>query len=517
MAEAAHTGACKPRFHALPVRWTAQPGIKSFVCGESADELVAAHTKESDGKYEAWLPCTAGTAYNLTLHVYGNATSELNEVEERSRVQLLPHGLWKPGKRLAAPSQQQPPLLMHLSMALPPQHCSQHRSRLWGADSGSVLLAGGWRKLEEPVALPSYPRNTWASHNLIWASALSSGSEKSAADFKKLYKTYAPAFQNTPAAEGYKTHLWMHHEPVETGCCGCPAAAGGCCTAPRSCCGGWVDFLALRGRERSNWVHTVLGTGRGDSRRRGAARRRRPWVHVAGDSIASSLVSAMALFFGTHSTLTNSSEWKRSRNLGDYMGLKPMQFELDDFRLSFVFWEDKGHEGNLGRPESFHWQELGLANCAVRLANDLEPCYSAPDVLILNSGLWDVQDGVPEAASRELGKLATLIEKRLPATRVVWVGPLGRYLRPHESGRHEWRTNDRLARHVAVLRSELKGRRGVTFLDPRPMFAAVASATKVTYDGRHFAASFMLDLVNLIFNALLLELGPEISSSSPAT
>ncbi len=133
-----------------------------------------------------------------------------------------------------------------------------------------------------------------------------------------------------------------------------------------------------------------------------------------------------------------------------------------------------------------------------------------------------------ERASAELRRLIRLVERRLPATRVVWFRPIElcpAQPEPVELGGRAWQAGARLERLAAVLRHELDGRAAMKLLDPRLMFAAVASAPATpaagasagaaAVGGAHLGAHLMLDLVNVVLNALLFDLGSSALAGAP--
>ena len=114
----------------------------------------------------------------------------------------------------------------------------------------------------------------------------------------------------------------------------------------------------------------------------------------------------------------------------------------------------------------------------------------APDLLVLSSGLWDVQDGSAASYAQSVPLLIDLLRRRLPHTTLLWLGPL-----PTTPTEHTWRTMHRLAEHTAVgLRAPL-GRLGVPLLDLLPAFSAVPSV-----DGRHFELQYYADALSIILN-----------------
>ena len=166
-------------------------------------------------------------------------------------------------------------------------------------------------------------------------------------------------------------------------------------------------------------------------------------------------------------------------------GWRPHVARLGSLRLSWMFWVDRGVPYGIGdRPDDTLLAEMGLRHHSP--GHDA----SAPDLIVLSSGLWDVQDGSAATYARSVPRLVALLRTHYPNTTLIWLSPL-----PTMPTEHTFRTAHRLAEHVAVgLAAPLK-KLGVSLLNLLPVFSPIPSV-----DGRHYEVRYYADAFSIVLN-----------------
>jgi hypothetical protein len=238
----------------------------------------------------------------------------------------------------------------------------------------------------------------------------------------------------------------------------------------------------------------------------------RPWMHIAGDSVTSSLAPVMVAWFGD-AHHHRAAVWRHFVSYSTYKctGFKPFEYDsLPAMSLSYMNWVNKGANGTSARPAHILLRELGLSTCASHLLKEpTSTCLTGkdgggPDVLLLGSGPWELQDREPESFAVEVAQLLPVLRRLLPHTRLLVLGPLGQYLSPEGEAVRSWRTQHRAMRLSRALR-HVVSRQGdpsvLSFLDLSGPLAAIGHSH--TVDGTHFLGESILDVVNMLLNELL--------------
>ena len=275
------------RFHALPVRWSGAPEATWTVSAEADLELTSTARvhEHAPGSYTAWLPCTPGQSYNVTAHWLSNRSDNMREIPDSVQIPLakrLSQRLLVPGTRLAdyhaALYTASAPVTRRVLLAIYTlQTCEVNATfaQLMG-QSRSTVTVGGWRRRH--MLLPPSPNESfWAAYNLNWFAVAFAQSGTSPYAKRALETDRAgPVLR---AARGIKALVWEPHVPID--------AVGGARV--------WVNFLQqepghnLTAAQLRPTINLIL--------------RPRPWMHVAADSILSSLAPVMIAWFGgAHST-----------------------------------------------------------------------------------------------------------------------------------------------------------------------------------------------------------------------
>lgn len=192
-----------------------------------------------------------------------------------------------------------------------------------------------------------------------------------------------------------------------------------------------------------------------------------PRIHIVGDSLSSGLFVSMVV--ATSSCAAAWPLWRAAALTEKYYctDLEPLRARTQWARLSWMFWTAHG-----GVPGCFTTRSDGVILSELGL-NASDP---APDLLLLESGLWDVEDTEPDSLLQEVPSLIRMLRERLPHTFIIWLGPL-----QVNQVSKTWRTASRLQSHTRALRSALEGLR-VPLIDGRTMFTAINN----TIDGRHY-------------------------------
>mmetsp|Transcript_67702 Transcript_67702/g.198820 ORF Transcript_67702/g.198820 Transcript_67702/m.198820 type:complete len:203 (+) Transcript_67702:1-609(+) len=164
---------------------------------------------------------------------------------------------------------------------------------------------------------------------------------------------------------------------------------------------------------------------------------------------------------------------------------RPFDVMLPYARLSWMFSPYHGGPQVSSRPRNHVLTELGLRN----VSEGHGPC---PDLLVIQSGLWDTRE--PWEASEVAGSavdVLVLLQSVCPSSHIIWLGSL--QVEPLANTR-TWLTASRIAQQSKLLDAALAPLR-VPFVDARSMYSAVR-----TKDGYHFAAQLYLDWANIILN-----------------
>ena len=75
----------------------------------------------------------------------------------------------------------------------------------------------------------------------------------------------------------------------------------------------------------------------------------------------------------------------------------------------------------------------------------------APDLLVIHSGAWDLQDHEPESLVAQIPQLLAILRRWLPKTQVLWIGPLQFVVTGIG-----WRTGFRAEQHAAAIARVLR-------------------------------------------------------------
>ena len=75
---------------------------------------------------------------------------------------------------------------------------------------------------------------------------------------------------------------------------------------------------------------------------------------------------------------------------------------------------------------------------------------SAPDILVIHSGNWDLQDHETNSLLPQISQLLAILRRWLPKTQLLWIGPL-QLVTP---GAH-WRTGFRAEQHSSLIANAL--------------------------------------------------------------
>lgn len=171
---------------------------------------------------------------------------------------------------------------------------------------------------------------------------------------------------------------------------------------------------------------------------------------------------------------------------------RPLHFGCSSLNVSYMMWVSRTIPGSIrGRPAEAILTELGLA--AVE---------RGPDLLVVGSGLWDVQDERREQFEQsglEARALVHLLRRWFPKTTLIWSSEPMPKLGPNLKG---WRTADRMHAYGRAIRSALHPL-GVPFISVHSMFSPLPSV-----DGRHYEMEYSMDWLSVVLN--------EWSSAAPA-
>ena len=516
------------RYAALKVTWRGERGGTYRIIGESPTELVAALEDPSfstavastpDVALTAWLPCRANDTYTVTVHLLSGATANRATIPGvvylTDKFNFSQHpGAIMPGTRFTKifkPS--------YTSAAPVPMGCDGSASclillgkmrcdgsvtvrstELMHPASSSPYLIGGWRKQPTPFpSAPGLPRAVWVSGNLRQVAEELDAAWYGGKAFTR------PASQRLPKRKSFK---WKPHEPA--------MSTDGREKASYQ----WVDLLASTGRQGK------LQQGLAGASRREA--RGKFWIHVAGDSIGSGLAAALMLFFAERSAREElgsgpKQTWKNYSALWNPLysckNWQRFEVEVGRVRISWIHWaQTRCLHGSSARPAAAQLIELGLWDCdretqagpscaKERAAADptsvdascYSQCTSKPDVLLLQSGLWDVQDRPIDALPGEVDSLLRQLKSRhVPSTRLAWLGPLAVW---RATGVHSWRTYHRLLEHAQTLVAPVLEKHGVALVNALQMFAALPR-DQATGDGSHWHVDLYMDWMNVILNEL---------------
>lgn len=501
------------RFAALKVTWRGERGATFRVLGESETELVAA-VEDSPNDHDrntrhAWLPCRPNQEYELTVQKLTSNAANLAQIPATAIHEVnfaKEPGPFMPGTRFA--KSQKPTYSTAMPVSTAPRPTRLGRARCNGSvtvpatellhpSSSSSHLIGGWRK--EAAAFPSVsdvPLAAWSVGNLRQFAEEINGAWYGGKIF-----TRKPE-QKIPSRKAFR---WVPHEPT--------MSSQQLSETPRP--RPWFDLLASTDRQGQ------LRQRRVESPK---SYKGKFWIHIAGDSIGSGLATALALFFLKRSAKKElgSPSWKSySTREGPYSCKNWERFDVEvgKVHISWIHWvQTRCLRGSSARPAVSQLIELGLwrcddrtssgATCAQRQAASnptsvqqscYNQCVARPDLLLLQSGLWDVQDPCrTDALAGEVDSLLRqLTSMHLRNASLAWLGPLAVW---RASGQASWRTMHRLIEHANTLAPVLE-KHGVPLINALQMFSGLPQ-DKVTPDGSHWHLDVYMDWLNVILNEL---------------
>lgn len=502
-------------YDAMDVRWTSELGGSFFVHSTSRMRVVAtARTQQlNTTAFSALLPCAPGEHYRIAVFLLANRSAMAREIPEEA---WLPLGRFVTSR---IPSKQRfvsvsatsyttnmvnisevkiADLVMECTPGEATLCASPHEAHLVGSwvNRGSAPGSNAALMLDSMPTVASLPPSAWKAHTLESFAGKLAGVSQSG-----------------------KVHAIRPSASLRCNCRWSPFS-------PRGARGpAWLDYLTVPVAQAT----ALLAGG-------STPPARRPWLHIIGDSITSALgAAALTLFFNSsvilqamHSLPTRAVRRAKERQSEVQ---ERVEVHTERARVSFSEWMSKSVDGMFDRDPTLVFAEMGLIyRKACSSSPPPGPCaHDYPDVLIIGTGLWDIQDRPPSFMGRQLPVLRRLLDALLPMTRVVWFGPVGYYHGKPAIGR-TWRTMDRLLRHTDGVLGALRDRAGDdedknshaeasassarprwTLVDPVPFFAPVAMIrTKKTIernggfrrDSRHFFIPVMVEMLNVIFNMM---------------
>ena len=275
-----------------------------------------------------------------------------------------------------------------------------------------------------------------------------------------------------------KRLLWRPHNPAE-----CDREE------PRSASAPWIDFVRLA-TQRADTTPPSLAWKQNES----SVTHAQIWIHVVGCSTTSGLVGAANMLFnkmnaskgGMQLGRQQEKQLLKSATHAGYhcIDFRPLQFGCSSFNVSYMMWVSRTIPGSIrGRPSKAILTELGLA--AVE---------RGPDLLVVGSGLWDVQDERREQFEQsglEARALVHLLRWYFPNTTLIWTGEPMPKLGPSIKS---WRTADRMFKYGRAIRSALHPL-GVPFISVHSMFSPLPSV-----DGRHYEMEYSMDWLSVVLN-----------------
>lgn len=502
----------RSRYHALHVRWIYPPGCTFIVRAESEDEISGSAEHVRNGtRYAAWVPCLKGGTYTVTVYLLSNATANAADIPNEAFIPMpVPNTTrwrqaWAPRTRFlndASPAYRNGPVNEVQAIHTETQLClseTEHHN----IGRGTAHLVGGWEKLQYRIAGSGQVCDKQvcnlqvcdkpAEHNCCCIGHRSNSTDGRRLPLpvqpptvwsSKSVQDYACSFvpPNAPhtfrgprpaPAPRDKRLLWRPHDPVECDSRACSALAP------------WTDYVGLA-LERA-----AMGRGR-------QARPETPpepkWIHIAGCSTTSGLAGAFNMLFNQMNAsggkLMLGPEQKRqlfkAATHSGYLcvDFKPLLFGCNGFNVSYMNWVSKTVPGSIrGRPAHAILTELGLG--------DTE---RGPDLVVLASGLWDVQDERREQfeqSGQEARALVHLLRRWSPNTTLIWTSePLAK-LGPNVKA---WRSADRMLDYGRAILSALHPL-GVPYVSVSSMFAPLPSV-----DGRHYPMEYSMDWLSVILN-----------------
>lgn len=495
------------RYHALRVQWSAPQNCTFFVRGESGTEIIGSAEHVSNGtSYESWVPCLLGSSYNVTIYRLSHAAANAAEIPDGAFVSMpLPNTTrwrepWTPRSRFMndayPPYVQQAPInevrTIHEETHLCTLKIDQRRI---GHDSAHLI--GGWKKLEYEVAgsvntcdkatgcccissethatagrrlpLPIQPTSVWSAKSI----------QDYACAFAPPRMPHTYRGQRAQALPRDKRLLWRPHNPAE-----CDTKELRSASAP------WIDFVRLATQRADAPPLPSLPWKQNAS----SVPHAQIWIHVVGCSTTSGLVGAANMLFnemnaskgGMQLSRQQAKQLLKSATHAGYhcIGFRPLQFGCSSFNVSYMMWVSRTIPGSIrGRPPKAILTELGLA------AVD-----RGPDLLVVGSGLWDVQDERREQFEQsglEARALVHLLYWYFPNTTLIWTGEPMPKLGPSLKS---WRTADRMLKYGRAIRSALHPL-GVPFISVHSMFSPLPSV-----DGRHYEMEYSMDWLSVILN-----------------
>ena len=502
------------RYHALRVQWSAPQNCTFFVRGESGAEIIGSAEHVRNGtSYVSWVPCLLGGAYNVTIYRLSHAAANAAEIPDGAFVSMpLPNTTrwrkpWTPRSRFMndayPPYSQGAPINEVRTLHEETHVCTlKIEQRRIGRDSAHLI--GGWEKLKYEVAgsvntcdketrCCCISSETYATHGRRLPLPIQPTSVWSAKSIQDYGCAFAPPMmphtyhgRRAQALARDKRLLWRPHNPAE-----CDRGD------PRGASAPWIDFVRLA-TQRADAPSGLLSLKQNES----SVPHAPIWIHVVGCSTTSGLVGAANMLFNEMnaskgrmqlSTQQEKQLLKSATHDGySCKNFRPLRFGCSSLNVSYMMWVSRTIPGSIrGRPAEAILTELGLA--AVE---------RGPDLLVVGSGLWDVQDERREQFEQsglEARALVHLLRRWFPKTTLIWTSEPMPKLGPNLKG---WRTADRMHAYGRAIRSALHPL-GVPFISVHSMFSPLPSV-----DGRHYEMEYSMDWLSVVLN--------EWSSAAPA-
>ncbi|KAJ1624468.1 hypothetical protein T492DRAFT_1046926 [Pavlovales sp. CCMP2436] len=542
---------CPPllRYDAMRIRWSSANGTAFLVraTGAVGGGVVASMVL---GRESALLPCEVGERYSVRIELHSSLADALAEIPSQLHLPIGARSQGLAGSLGSAPLATRRRVTDFGAasyMAGAGYARNEHVSTLkltCGAGARETLavphghapLVGEWVPTRNDDANRPWllmPLPLWSAHILeIWRRQVTRWAPKIARECPR-----SGPRRCVPSPHEFR---WRPFSPLSEDQAGRPTEL------PLAHCGRYSDGVTAGSESASALLNaTVLRTRAmaQDYNVRGALRRP-AWVHGAGDSVMSGVFAALSLLLGKQGTAANrqdsgvllaiaSEQWERHRRLAPACMTR---LTFGGVRLSFCEHVSRVISGGFDRPPPSLLEEMGLqvaAKCRAAFPPELAESYtaddgfcgeaagcsrspcalqasSAPDILLLNSGLWDVQDRPPGEYASQLPRLLAFLEAHLPpATTVVWLAPAGYFLKEGVP-LHTWRSTVRLRQHARAIfqaaaqtiRWQPGARERWVFLDPSALLAAIEPVGSAEGDGRHWKMFVNMHLASVVLNAV---------------
>ena len=222
------------------------------------------------------------------------------------------------------------------------------------------------------------------------------------------------------------------------------------------------------------------------------------------------------MILATAQIIAASKTWKRFENEDEYysQGLQPLVFDVGSWlRISFMFWPNRlCVRGMFDRKVDLVFRELGIKRSRADTGPNIssEQGWEQPDVLVLQNGIWDVQDRPASHCTRGVQQILRLTQKWLPRSQVVMMGPLQTYV----EGKKSWRTTYRLVEHSIYvarvtkllqvgLQSNIQVSNHQEYNMPTVLKdISMYSSINCERDQRHYQLHFYTHVFNLLLNEI---------------